>query len=87
VPTTEQSFIGVAIRDQTSRAIEREIIPGPLKEDEDPILELDQRHDVYDQPQEPGRKAGEFESSKIGNGSASTDSRHASLVPVAEGRV
>src|SRR5579859_794008 len=63
-----------------------EVVPGPLKQDEHAVLELNQIQDVDKEPCQPGEKAGEANPSKIGDRGGAADGRHAAVIFVMEGR-
>ena len=61
-----------------------DISPRPLEEDENTISELDDKEQVNKEPAQPGKKSTQFDHLKIGDRFVSTDSGHATLVPILE---
>lgn len=51
--------------DEPRRAVAREVVPPPLNEHQYTIRELDQVHDVYEEPHQPSNKARELEASNM----------------------
>src|SRR5215470_8415257 len=72
--------------DQTRPAAEGQVLDGPLDEDENPALELDQVHQVDERPDDPGGEAREAESKRVGDRCPSADYGEVSLVEVRERR-
>ena len=46
---------------QPCRAVPGEVVPRPLEEDQQPILKLDNVHQVDEEPRQPGQQAGELQ--------------------------
>src|SRR5690349_2521250 len=72
--------------DQTGGPVEREIIPGPLDEDQEAVAETDEVHQVDDEPHHPGDEAAEMEFAEVGDCGRAADGGHVTEVAVAEGR-
>src|SRR5256885_1526479 len=69
-------------RDQPGRAVARQIVPGPLQQDQKPVLKADQVDNVHEQPREPGQIAGKADPTQIGHCGGPADGRQFALVPV-----
>ena len=76
------SFTG----DEASAAAEGEVLETPLNENLNAALELNDIHEVDEEPDEPSEEAGDVQAENIGDGSGATNNGHVTLVEIAEGR-
>ncbi len=65
-------FFGV-VGDKAGGAVEGDVVPCPLDENENTVVVLDDLHEVDDEPDEPSEEAGEFHLSEFCYGSGSSD--------------
>src|SRR5215218_4454726 len=70
--------------DESGRAVKREIIPSPLHQDQKPIPESDEIHQVDDEPHHPGDEAAEMYFAEVGHGGGPADGGHVAKVAVAK---
>src|ERR1039457_7282870 len=75
-----------AVGDQARAAVAGEVVVHPLGEYQQPIFELRQVHEMYEDPGEPGGKAGDVQAAEFGDGLVAADGSQVALVEVAEGR-
>src|SRR6478672_6874896 len=61
-----------------------EIGPGPVDEDDEPAAESDQKEDVEQQPEPPGKDPGETQIRQLRHGGVATDGGEGTPVPIAE---
>src|SRR5229473_3167849 len=71
---------------QARAAAKREIFESPLNKDEHATLELDDIHQVNEQPDEPRGPAPKMKAKNISNRGGAPDDRHVTFVEVAERR-
>src|SRR5919199_2373079 len=69
---------------QLRPTLARQVVPGPLEEHQELIVEADQVVDVHKQPQEPGRESGQTQSAEICHPGVTADDRQIALVDVME---
>src|SRR3954454_15294699 len=74
----------VAPGDETRASAAGEVAERPAHEDDHPILEPDQVQEIYEQPQDPGWKAGQAHALQLRHRAGAPDRREAALVPIAE---
>ena len=72
--------------DEASAAAEGDVLETPLNENLNAALELNDVHEMDEEPDEPSEKAGDVQSENIGNGGGATDNSHVALVEIVEGR-
>src|SRR6266849_7487383 len=71
---------------QARAAAKRQILESPLHKDEHATLELDDIHQVNEQPDEPRRPAPKMKAKNISNRGGAADDRHVTFVEVTERR-
>src|SRR4030095_10531691 len=71
-----------ASRNQTRALVERDIGPGPLEQDRDPIPESNKIKDVNEKPGQQGRESAKVHYVQVGDGAVAADRGHAALVPI-----
>src|SRR2546422_8281208 len=69
---------------QSSGALKAQIGPGPVKENDEPVSEADQKKDVDEDPDHPGHKAGKRKPVEVHHGSGPTDRGHRAQVHIME---
>src|SRR5207249_5730257 len=69
---------------QSSGALKAQIRPGPVKENDEPVPEADQKKDVNEDPDDPGHKAGKRKPVEVHHGSGPTDGGHRAQVHIME---
>ena len=72
--------------DEASAAAEGEVLETPLNENLNAALELNDVHEMDEEPDEPSEEAGDVQAENIGDGSGATDNGHVALVEIVEGR-
>lgn len=72
--------------DEASAAAEGEVLETPLNENLNAALELNEVHEMDEEPDEPSEEAGDVQSKNIGDGRGATDNGHVALVEIVEGR-
>src|SRR6516164_408492 len=77
---------GCIAGDQPRAAAIGEPGPDPVQKDRHSIAEPDQKENVNDAPEDPGREACELEPAEIGDRRVAADGRKRPLVVIAEGR-
>src|SRR5262245_18356611 len=77
--------LGGVVGNQTRGPIATKVISSQLNQDEDPIFELHQLHEVDKEPGKPSQKAGELQSAPIGDCRCSADYRHVTAISVTKG--
>src|SRR6266545_2440990 len=81
------TFLNVtAAGDEAGAAVAGEVVVHPLDEDEEAVIELDQVHEVDEDPEEPGGEPGKAQAPEVGDGLVAADGGEVALVEVAEGR-
>lgn len=63
----------IDIGDNSGASGPGEIVPGPLYENQHPVLKSDQIHNVNEQPQKPGHEALEFHFADSADGARAAD--------------
>src|SRR3954471_14383901 len=71
-------------RDQSRAALPGEVRPEPLPLHPQAVLQLRKRHDVQEDPDEPGEKPAHVQASALQDGEVLADHRHVTLVEIAE---
>src|SRR5947208_2058897 len=69
---------------QASGALKAQIRPGPVKENDEPVPEADQKKDVDENPDDPGKKAGKHDPVEVHDSSGPTDGGHRAQVHIME---
>lgn len=72
--------------DEACAAAEGEVLETPFDENLNAALELNEIHEMDEEPDEPGEKTGDVQPEDTGDGSGATNDGHISLVEIAEGR-
>src|SRR5216684_5340925 len=72
--------------DESRAAAKRQVFESPLHKDEHPTLELDDIHQVNEQPDEPRGPAPKMKAKNVSNSGGAADDRHVTFVEVAERR-
>lgn len=72
--------------DQPRRPVSCQVVPAPLQEHQQAILELDQVDQVDEEPDQPGRKTVQPQSANLCHGRRAANHRHAAAVAVAKRR-
>ena len=72
--------------DEAGAAAEGEVLETPLDENLNATLELNDVHQMDEEPDEPGEKTGDVQTENIGDGSGATNDGHVSFVEIMEGR-
>ena len=72
--------------DEASAAAEGEVLETPLDENLNAALELNDVHEMDEEPDEPSEETGDVQSENIGDGSGASDNGHVALVEIMEGR-
>ena len=68
------------VYDQSRAATKRQIRPGPLQYDEQPVLETCQEVNVDNQPHHPRDETGKLEPTDFDHRTTSTDGGHLALI-------
>ncbi len=72
--------------DEASTTTEGEVLEAPLNENLDAALELNDVHEMDEEPDEPGEEAGDVQTENIGDGTSAADDGHVALVEIVERR-
>src|SRR5436309_6126948 len=70
---------------QSSGALKAHIRPGPVKENDEPVPEADQKKDVDEDPDDPGYKTGKHNPVEVHDSRGSTNGGHRAQVHIMEG--
>src|SRR5271167_2378627 len=83
-PALQVKWQRVLARDEPCRSVEGEVVPRPLQEHEEPVLEFDNVHKMNEQPHQPGRETRKADPAQVRHGGRPADGRHGSLIEVME---
>ena len=72
----------LGVGDQASGAIPGDVIPEPLKHDEDSILKTGEIQNVDEQPRQPSDTTGQSPITRLHHSARSPDRRHIAFVPI-----